>query len=135
MAELFVERRMQRKITIAALVLLVTVVALAGYQAYLDAQCKKLQNAAMAREAQLKDEVKKLPVGASKQAVEEFYAAHGMKPEFHSRRNAFFGRVDIGECPNLFGGGDQVAIFVEFKLDEESRVESSEVSIHYLSRM
>jgi hypothetical protein len=129
-------RTMLRKFTIAAVVLLVMVVALVGYQSYLDRECQKQQNLAMRREAELKDDVKKLPAAASKQAVEEFYAAHGMKPEFYRRRNGqnmAFGRIDIGECPHLFGGGVQVAVFVESTLDEASRVESSEVSTHYLS--
>jgi predicted negative regulator of RcsB-dependent stress response len=126
---------MRDKVTIAVVAILAVAAAAGAYWYREDQQCKQRQQAVDARRAQLDVAAKKVPVGASKQEIEEFFRQNGMKAYFEiigDQKDAR-GRVEMKGCSQHFGCGDDVAVFVEFKLDNEWRVVSSDVGLGWLS--
>lgn len=98
-------------------------------------KCRERQKTVDAREAQLRTDAKKLPVGASRQDVEAFYKANGITPQFSTwnGKNSASGRVEMKACSEHWYCGDDVGIFVDFKLDNNWRVVSSDVGVGWLS--
>jgi hypothetical protein len=125
---------MRNKLVIVLLLVAVIGTSFVVFHREKQQQCQQRRKAVAEREAELGALAKQVPVGASKQEVEEFYNRNNMKFYFEiidGKKDAR-GRVEMKSCSEHRGCGDDVGVVVEFKLDNDWRVISSEHSIAWL---